>query len=207
MQRSKQTPTQAASALGTRMRSLALAVSTYLGLCMPGVVSAHAAYFSLFTTGYDTFPCALTGESLDGTVQSIGDTIWAHGMLAGFTATQLWPSGPDGTSPMFAALTLTCWDVQSPSDPLPALRYVLRLPRDLPFWLARVSGTGAIRWRWPQDGTQTVFNVVRIPDQPHVFALSGAHGFEPPASEGGTLYRYGRGFPMFIPFVPMARPF
>ena len=173
------------------------------GLAAPSLGTAAEAVLHLFSVGHDQFPCALEGETQGGEPQPIGDTLWVDGLFSGMAWTRIWPAGVEGSSPLFGALTLTCWDVASPMAAKPALRHVLRLPRESPLWRARDEQTGGMRRRWPQSGSETAIFIRRWVGKPHVFSLIAMHGFD--HFEGAGLkrrYVYLGGDSMDMPFVP-----
>lgn len=185
------------------VRRTSCALLLCAGLAAPSPGAAAEAMLHLFSVGVDQFPCVLTGEAQGGVPQQLGDTLWVDGLFSGMAWTGIWPAGVEGSSPLFGALTVTCWDMPSPMVVKPALRHVLRLPRESPLWLARDAETGEVRRRWPQSGTETVMIIRRWVGMPHVFSLVAMHGLHP--IEGAGLQRryiYLEGESMDIPFVP-----
>ena len=174
-----------------------------LMLMSPTSCGAVGALLEVIADEGSAFSCKLSGQTQGGASQSVSGQLWLDDAYARLGYTRIWPSGVEGSSPLFGSLTITCWDVQTRFEPLPQTRYVLHLPREALFWLARDEETGLVRRRWPQNNTETLLTISRCSDRPYLFALIKARGIAAPGSGTPLLhYAYASGRPLEMPFVP-----
>ena len=182
-------------------RRMSCALAACAGLAAPSACLAHGALIDLFTVGTDAFSCVVAGDAPGRTHVPMGGVLWVNGLHEAMVSSDLWPAAEHGVSPLFQGLTLTCWNAASPLSPMPTVRYVLRLPRESPVWIARDDATGAVHARWPQAATETMFIIRRVAQPGDGFTLTKAGGTDASGHPAPPVtYTYGGGMAINIPF-------